>query len=252
MKRPGKSAKLPDDRSRAEYAYDHLMTQLRTGELRPGQRLQEVKLAQALDISRTPVRDALRRMASERSRRDGGRPRPDRCRIRSAAGSRVVLSACIARRRSGETGGAVCVGRRHRPDGRTAQPENRREGAARPDDGFRSTSFALCDLTMTPSRNRYMAQALEQMWGAITLLPGFDTDRPGPVPKRHMKNIWQFSPRSNKKRREGRIPGAAPHRHGARRAHPHDVDAAAQTEMSSGVIQAIDGPYAPLARRASL
>ncbi|MFO7271650.1 GntR family transcriptional regulator [Sphaerobacter thermophilus] len=49
-----------------EIAYWTIRDALRTGILRPGDRLIEVELAAALDMSRTPVREALRRLEAER------------------------------------------------------------------------------------------------------------------------------------------------------------------------------------------
>ncbi|WP_436326254.1 GntR family transcriptional regulator [Brevibacterium sp. FAM 27836] len=49
----------------AERAYDRIATALLSGEIRPGERLVMDQLAERLDISRTPVRDALRRLAGE-------------------------------------------------------------------------------------------------------------------------------------------------------------------------------------------
>ena len=49
----------------SDQVYSTLRTQLREGLLRPGQRLQEVALALELGVSRTPVREALARLASE-------------------------------------------------------------------------------------------------------------------------------------------------------------------------------------------
>ncbi|MDI3341534.1 MAG: GntR family transcriptional regulator [Sphaerobacter sp.] len=49
-----------------EIAYWTIRDALRTGLLRPGDRLIEVDLAAALDMSRTPVREALRRLEAER------------------------------------------------------------------------------------------------------------------------------------------------------------------------------------------
>ena len=47
---------------RAEHAYRHLLRSIENGTLEPGARLREVDLAQQLEISRTPVREALRRL----------------------------------------------------------------------------------------------------------------------------------------------------------------------------------------------
>jgi len=46
-------------------AYTALMASLRGGTFRPGDRLREEEVAERLNLSRTPVREALRRMESE-------------------------------------------------------------------------------------------------------------------------------------------------------------------------------------------
>src|SRR4051812_20544651 len=51
--------------SRSELAYQKLRQAIEAGELKPGQRVMEVEIAEWLDVSRTPVRDALRRLESE-------------------------------------------------------------------------------------------------------------------------------------------------------------------------------------------
>jgi DNA-binding GntR family transcriptional regulator len=53
------------DRSLSELAYDRVLDILISGELRAGAPLQERKLAEALHISRTPVREALKQLESE-------------------------------------------------------------------------------------------------------------------------------------------------------------------------------------------
>lgn len=56
-----------------EQVYDTLRTHLRDGAIQPGQPLQEVQLAVQLGVSRTPVREALARLASEGLLVSGGR-----------------------------------------------------------------------------------------------------------------------------------------------------------------------------------
>lgn len=53
------------DLSRAEYVYKKLRHGIRSGEYHPGQRLREAELATQLAVSRTPVREAIRRLASD-------------------------------------------------------------------------------------------------------------------------------------------------------------------------------------------
>ena len=51
--------------SRGGHAYQKLRDALRSGALRPGDRIMEVPMAEQLNVSRTPVRDAIRRLESE-------------------------------------------------------------------------------------------------------------------------------------------------------------------------------------------
>src|SRR3546814_7644538 len=48
--------------SRSEAAYDLLRTAVMDGLLKPGQRLREIAVSAWLDMSRTPVREAFRRL----------------------------------------------------------------------------------------------------------------------------------------------------------------------------------------------
>ncbi len=56
---PKGSDSLPD------FVYGHLRSAIRKQEIKPGDRLREVELAERLSVSRTPVREALRRLESE-------------------------------------------------------------------------------------------------------------------------------------------------------------------------------------------
>ncbi|MEN3297094.1 MAG: hypothetical protein V7642_6347 [Burkholderiales bacterium] len=51
--------------SRGEEAYQKLQTAIQSGALKPGTRLRESELAEWLNISRTPVREALNRLQTE-------------------------------------------------------------------------------------------------------------------------------------------------------------------------------------------
>ena len=48
-----------------ETVYNKLRRQILTGELKPGERLMEIHLANKLDVSRTPIREAIRKLENE-------------------------------------------------------------------------------------------------------------------------------------------------------------------------------------------
>ncbi len=52
-------------KSRSEFVYLQLRNALTSGALKPGERVMEVEVADWLQVSRTPVREALRRLESE-------------------------------------------------------------------------------------------------------------------------------------------------------------------------------------------
>src|SRR5215469_1215925 len=51
-----------DDRSLSQVAYDSLRSMILSGEVRPGERLGERELARRIQVSRTPLREALGRL----------------------------------------------------------------------------------------------------------------------------------------------------------------------------------------------
>jgi DNA-binding GntR family transcriptional regulator len=58
----------PDEKvygSRSEYVYQMLRKSIEAGKLKPGDRVMETEIAEELQCSRTPVRDALRRLESD-------------------------------------------------------------------------------------------------------------------------------------------------------------------------------------------
>lgn len=58
---PAKMGNLP----RGEHAYRHIRSAIQGGQLKPGERLREVELAESIGLSRTPIREALARLESE-------------------------------------------------------------------------------------------------------------------------------------------------------------------------------------------
>jgi DNA-binding GntR family transcriptional regulator len=51
--------------SRATFVYTQIRSEIRDHELRPGDRLREIDIAERLGVSRTPVREALKRLEAE-------------------------------------------------------------------------------------------------------------------------------------------------------------------------------------------
>lgn len=125
-------ALLPVGRSvsLADQVYSSLRALLRSGDLGPGQPLQEVALAAQLGVSRTPVREALARLASEGLLTGDGRTltvpaltRSDiddiyelRCLMEPAAMRRVAPRAVEPAARAALEAALAAVARAHRHD----------------------------------------------------------------------------------------------------------------------------------------
>lgn len=56
---------MPDRKSMGQHVFEHLRSAIVRGELMPGQRLVESRIADLLDISRTPVREAIHKLERE-------------------------------------------------------------------------------------------------------------------------------------------------------------------------------------------
>jgi DNA-binding GntR family transcriptional regulator len=59
------SATPQSESLRGEFVYAHLRNEIRSGALMPGSRMRETEIAERLQVSRTPVREALKRLQSE-------------------------------------------------------------------------------------------------------------------------------------------------------------------------------------------
>jgi DNA-binding GntR family transcriptional regulator len=90
-----------DTSSRSDGIYERLRSAIVTGQVRPNERLIEVELAQQLEVSRTPIREGLLRLAAEGlviSRRHGWVVREHtRNEIRSIYETRAALEGYCAR-----------------------------------------------------------------------------------------------------------------------------------------------------------
>jgi DNA-binding GntR family transcriptional regulator len=165
-----------ESRSRAEYAYDQLRSRLRSGELRAGQRLREAELAKALDVSRTPVREALRRIAA-----DGL--------IQVVAGRGLIVSEFDQQQvrelyalRGLLEGGAAMLAATYASAADLALMRNLLDRSASytgsPLDTMRLNA-QFHRAVHESARNRYLEQALAQMSDSLGLLVGTTFSEPG-------------------------------------------------------------------------
>jgi DNA-binding GntR family transcriptional regulator len=65
VRQPYLVANLQDHPSLQEKVYDHLKQAILAGEIQPGERLLETRLAKSLGVSRIPVREAIRKLERE-------------------------------------------------------------------------------------------------------------------------------------------------------------------------------------------
>ena len=56
---------MPDDKPLSEVAYNSLKSMILSGRVKPGERLGERELARRINVSRTPLREALGRLARD-------------------------------------------------------------------------------------------------------------------------------------------------------------------------------------------
>jgi DNA-binding GntR family transcriptional regulator len=181
--RDAKDVMIPDgldeqdeqDLSRAELAYKRLRHGIRVGEFRPGQRLREAELATQLNVSRTPIREAIRRLASDglievAPSRGVMIIRLDKQRVRELYALRETLEGAAARMAAQHASPAeIATMRELLEAGKAAQELGQ---IARLNQLFHQ---AIQDA----AHNRYLAQALVQLSDSLALLPGTTYEVPG-------------------------------------------------------------------------
>jgi DNA-binding GntR family transcriptional regulator len=181
------TGKMPsDDLSRADYAYSRLMEMIRSGALRPGQRLREIELSERLGVSRTPVREALRRIGAEglaqnSSSRGFVITEYDKQQVRELYALRAVLE-----------GAAAGFAARHAS---SSEIELMREILQRsvaalevPEEMMRM-NLRFHQAIHDAAHNRYLKQALSQMSDALALLPGTTYAAPNRALEAHGEHL---------------------------------------------------------------
>ena len=154
---------------RAEQVQQQVLKKIRDGVYWPGDRLRESEVASSLGVSRTPVREALRRLESDgllsfESWRGAVVAQLDRQQVGELYAMREVLEGTAAR-----------MAARHIDDAeikllRILQ-QQASELAGKPD-SLAAVNRRLHQAIYTAARNRYLLQTLGQLENALALLRG--------------------------------------------------------------------------------
>ncbi|MHA1599659.1 MAG: GntR family transcriptional regulator, partial [Alphaproteobacteria bacterium] len=158
------------------YVKERIREAIQAGRYQPGERIRETEVAEWLEVSRTPVREALRRLESEglvtfMSWRGVVVADLDRQQVSELYAMREVLEGAAARLAARHIGGAeidlleVLLARAdaRREDSGALAAINRQ---------FHETIYAA-------AHNRYLTQTLEQLRNALALLRGTTFAVPG-------------------------------------------------------------------------
>jgi DNA-binding GntR family transcriptional regulator len=164
-----------EEASRAEFAYRTLLDAISRGELRPGQRMPEAELARMLNISRTPIRDAMRRLSSEglvvlAPSRGMMVAQLDKSEVRELYSIRATLEGAASR----------LAAQHASPSEIAVMHEILREMSQASD----PQSYARLNRNFHQSihdsaHNRYLSKSLTQLATHLALLPGTTFEAPG-------------------------------------------------------------------------
>lgn len=158
-----------EQQPRAELAYVRVVQAIRDGTLKPNTRLREVELAEQLGISRTPVREAIRRLESEglliHLPRQGAVVRELSYReVIELYEMREVLEGTAAR-----------LAARHASEAEIAELETLNErmlAAASDPAAIAQANEAFHDVMYRAANNRFTIATLEALSNAMALLGG--------------------------------------------------------------------------------
>jgi DNA-binding GntR family transcriptional regulator len=162
--------------SRADQVYDRILQAVRSGRYQPGERLREAEVASWLEVSRTPVREALRRLESDglltfESWRGVVVSDLNRQQISELYAMREVLEGAAAR-----------MAARHIDE---AEIEllgllmEQSEAAVDDSQRLAKLNRKLHQTIYAAAHNQYLSQTLKQQENAIALLRGTTFELPG-------------------------------------------------------------------------
>lgn len=169
--------------------YKHLLASIRDGNFHPGERIKEATIAKTLNVSRTPVREAIRRLQSE------GRVtiEPQRGAVVSELNRQEVSELYAVRSRL--EGIAAGFAARHASD---AEIEMMEEILERSKDAFddkrllNQINWELHYAIYHAAQNRFLLKSIEAISDAMALLRGarhIPDDRPQQLYQEHKRII---------------------------------------------------------------
>jgi DNA-binding GntR family transcriptional regulator len=159
-------ANLQEHPSLQEKVYEHLKKAILAGEIQPGERLLETRLAESLGVSRIPVREAIRKLEREGlivvfARRGVYASTLSSGDIDEVYRVRAVLEGLAARQAAEHRGGAQLA----RLDEILSQMKA--QAAAGDSDGLFSTGRAFHEAVLAAASNAKLAMLMDLMRGQI-------------------------------------------------------------------------------------
>ena len=172
--------------SRADFVYQHLRHGIRSGDFRPGDRLREAELAAKLNVSRTPIREAIRRLASDglvevAPSRGVMFIQLDKQQVRELYSLRESLEGTAAQLAAQHASPAEIVAMRELLE-TTGGPSEAPSEIAKINRLFHQSIHDA-------AHNRYLAQALLQLDDSLSLLPGTTFETPGRPEAAHEEHL---------------------------------------------------------------
>jgi DNA-binding GntR family transcriptional regulator len=163
--------------SRADVAYTNLRAAIHAGRFRAGDRIREADIADWLAISRTPVRDALKRLESDglltsAPRRGLVVAELDQQQVSELYAVRDVLEGLAARFAAQHATPAEIAAMRELLDRQARTQKDDLPGLARLNQLFH-------EIVSRAARNRYLVSVLDTFESSLALLPGTTYSAPG-------------------------------------------------------------------------
>jgi DNA-binding GntR family transcriptional regulator len=163
------------NQSRAVQVYERLRDMIRGGELKPGTRVREEDIATSMDVSRTPVREALSRLQSrglvELSGSGLSVVQLSRPQIMELYAMRAVLEGASARFAAENASSSDIDGLRY--------AHSRFVGFKGKADGFAKANLAFHEAICEAAHNRYLFRMLQDLTDSLALLSSTTFAVPG-------------------------------------------------------------------------